>query len=67
MLELLIILVAVYLFAIRCRGGHPGMKDLQGWKYAHRGLHGKGIPENSMTAFRAALDHATALSWTCIC
>jgi glycerophosphoryl diester phosphodiesterase len=57
MLELLIILVAVYLFAIRCRGGHPGMKDLQGWKYAHRGLHGKGIPENSMTAFRAALDH----------
>ena len=57
MLELLIILAAVYLFAIRCRSGHPGLKDLQGWNYAHRGLHGDGIPENSMAAFRAALDH----------
>jgi len=57
MLELLIILVAVYLFAIRCRSGHPGLKELQGWNYAHRGLHGNGIPENSMAAFKAALDH----------
>ena len=24
--------------------------------YAHRGLHGNGIPENSMAAFRAALE-----------
>lgn len=37
------------------RTGHPGLKDLRGWKYAHRGLHGKGIPENSMAAFRASL------------
>ena len=57
MLELLIILTAFYLFAIRCRSGHPGLKDLQGWSYAHRGLHSEGIPENSMAAFRAALDH----------
>ena len=56
MLELLIILVIVYLFAIRCRSGHPGLKDLQGWAYAHRGLHGNGVPENSMSAFKAALD-----------
>lgn len=57
MLELLLILVILYLFAIRCRSGHPGLKDLQGWNYAHRGLHGNGVPENSMTAFKAALDH----------
>lgn len=57
MLEFLLIIVAIYLFAIRCRSGHPGLKDLQGWAYAHRGLHGNGIPENSMAAFKAALDH----------
>ncbi len=57
MLELLLILIALYLFAIRCRSGHPGMKDLQGWAYAHRGLHSPGVPENSMAAFRAALEN----------
>ena len=57
MFELLLILVILYLFAIRCRSGHPGLKDLQGWSYAHRGLHGNGVPENSMAAFKAALDH----------
>lgn len=56
MLELLLILVAFLLFATYCRRGHPGLKDLQGWAYAHRGLHGNGIPENSMGAFRAALE-----------
>ena len=56
MLELLLILVILYLHAVRCRSGHPGLKDLQGWAYAHRGLHGNGVPENSMAAFQAALD-----------
>ena len=28
----------------------------QKYAYAHRGLHGEGIPENSMAAFRAALE-----------
>lgn len=57
MLELLLIIVLLYLLAVRCRKDHPGLKDLQGWAYAHRGLHGEGIPENSMAAFRAALDN----------
>ena len=56
MLKLLLILAVLYLFAIRCRSNHAGMKDLQGWSYAHRGLHGDGIPENSMAAFNAALE-----------
>lgn len=57
MLELLLVLAAIYLFAIRCRSGHPGFEQFQGWAYAHRGLHGNGVPENSMAAFKAALDH----------
>ena len=57
MLELIFILILLLLFATYCRKGHAGLKDLQGWSYAHRGLHGNGIPENSMAAFKAALDH----------
>jgi glycerophosphoryl diester phosphodiesterase len=56
MLEIVIILILIFLFAIRCRGNHPGMEALKGWSYAHRGLHGNGLPENSMAAFRAALE-----------
>lgn len=56
MLELLLFLILLYLLATRCRRSHAGLKDLQGWAYAHRGLHGNGLPENSMAAFQAALD-----------
>ena len=47
----------LYALAVRGRTGHPGLQALKGWRYAHRGLHGNGIPENSMAAFRAALEH----------
>lgn len=56
MFYFLIVLLVLYILAIRGRKGHPGLKALQGWAYAHRGLHGKGRPENSMAAFRAALE-----------
>lgn len=58
MKELLIILGigVAYLLLLRGRSGHPGLQALQGWAYAHRGLHGKGRAENSMSAFRAALE-----------
>lgn len=41
------------------RRNQPGWDKLEGVRYAHRGLHDldAGIPENSMSAFRAALDH----------
>lgn len=52
---LLLILLLAFLLATRCRGSHPGMEALRGWAYAHRGLHSPGIPENSMAAFRLAL------------
>ena len=56
MIKLLIVLILLYIFALRCRKGHPGLEALKGWAYAHRGLHGEGVPENSMAAFKAALD-----------
>ncbi len=56
MLELIIIFILIFLFMLRCRSGHPGLQALQGYAYAHRGLHGNGVPENSMAAFRAARD-----------
>ena len=55
-LIVILFLAMLYIGAVCGRVGHPGMKDLRGWAYAHRGLHGEGRPENSMAAFRAALE-----------
>jgi len=55
-LIILFILAVLYLLALTGRKGHPGLGALRGWAYAHRGLHGNGVPENSMTAFRLALE-----------
>ena len=52
----LALLALLYVLSTMCRKGHKGLENLRGWSYAHRGLHGNGIPENSMAAFRAALD-----------
>lgn len=54
---ILLILVILYLLALRGRTGHPGVEQLKGWNYAHRGLHRAGVPENSLAAFRAAVEH----------
>ncbi len=62
MIILLLILPCIFLLlvfgflGILAGRHHPGLKALQGWRYAHRGLHRPGVPENSMAAFRAALD-----------
>ena len=34
----------------------PGWEKLTGFRYAHRGLHGPGAPENSLAAFRRAAE-----------
>lgn len=49
------------LFALldKWRAGTPGpdkVNWLGGVTYAHRGLHGPGVPENSLSAFRAAIE-----------
>ena len=57
LLTVLVIIAIMFLLAVRGRTGHPGLKALQGWSYAHRGLHNENRPENSMAAFRAALEN----------
>ena len=54
---ILLVLALLYLFCLHGRTGYPGLKPLQGWHYAHRGLHDETRPENSIAAFRAALEH----------
>ena len=53
---ILILLAGLFLMTLMGRTGHKGLSALRGWAYAHRGLHGEGTPENSMAAFRKALD-----------
>ena len=51
-----VFLACLYLFCIGGRTGHPDLPAFRGWNYAHRGLHDETKPENSMAAFRAALE-----------
>ncbi len=54
LLSLLIILALVYLlFFVRPLGKEPTDRSLL-CDYAHRGLHGDGVPENSLEAFELA-------------
>jgi len=55
-LSILLVLAFAYVLSQQGRVGHPGLSKLRGWYYAHRGLHGNGVPENSMEAFRLALE-----------
>lgn len=57
MIIALIVLIALYMLALRGRTGHPLLEQLRKWRYAHRGLHGNGVPENSMEAFELALQN----------
>ena len=47
-------LIIIFLLLIKGRTGHKELPALRSCYYAHRGLHGDGVPENSMAAFRAA-------------
>lgn len=51
------LLCGLYVLSTQGRVKHPGLPVLRGWKYAHRGLHDEQLPENSMGAFRAALEN----------
>ena len=55
---LLIVLAAVYLWMIAPDKNVPDASALNGWLYAHRGLHdgNKRVIENSMEAFRLAVE-----------
>lgn len=53
---LIVVVFCIVVLLLRGRTNHPGLENLRGWSYAHRGLHGEDRAENSMSAFRAALD-----------
>lgn len=53
-LIVVLVLLILYVLSTLCRDGHPGLHKLCNWSYAHRGLHGNGVPENSMHAFQLA-------------
>lgn len=56
---LILLLFFLWVFALRSRKGHPHWEKLEQFRYAHRGLHdkAKGVPENSLLAFRLAVEH----------
>ena len=51
---LLFVFAVVWLFLVGTKR-HPDMKKYKTVRYAHRGLHGDGVAENSMTAFALAV------------
>ena len=53
---IIILLFLAYLLCLKGRNNHPKVHLLRNWNYAHRGLHDTDRPENSMSAFGAALD-----------
>ncbi len=58
MLIIAALLFALYLWMIRPARKRPDASMLEGWLYAHRGLHdgNRDIPENSLAAFALAAD-----------
>jgi len=61
LIAVVIVLVAVTVLwssMTICRRKHPAWETLKRYRYAHRGYHDKPtIPENSMAAFRRAVEH----------
>ena len=50
-----LILCGGFILAVMGRRNNPGLEAIRGWAYAHRGLHDRNHPENSLSAFRAAV------------
>ena len=57
----LLLLFSVFLFLIKPGKRRMQMREYQGLKYAHRGLHNEERAENSLSAFRAAADAGFAI------
>lgn len=55
---LLLLAAALYLLLIAPCDHHPDVSGLEGWLFAHRGLHdgNHNVPENSLQAFRLAVE-----------
>ena len=52
-----LVILAGWILLMPCRNGHGDWPKLKQFRYAHRGYHNKPtVPENSMAAFRAAVE-----------
>ncbi len=54
---IVLLIVLAYLLSLDGRRGHKDLETLKKFHYAHRGLHGNGVPENSMMAFKDAKEN----------
>ena len=63
LIVLILVLMVLHVLCLRGRKGQPGMEVLRSWYYAHRGLHDEGRPENSMAAYKAALDRGYGIEF----
>ncbi len=51
-----LLLAGLYLWLLMPRLRRPDHRAFQGWYYAHRGLHDRELPENSLPAFQKAVE-----------
>lgn len=56
LLIIIAVLIIFYIYAISGRVGFADFSEFKKVRFAHRGLHGNGVPENSLWAFKRALD-----------
>ncbi len=52
----LLVLILVYLFLLKGRVGFADFTPFRAVRFAHRGLYGNGVPENSLWAFKRAVE-----------
>lgn len=54
---IILLLVLLYILALMGRIGFTDFKDFKPFLFTHRGLYGRGIPENSISAFKRAVEN----------
>ena len=52
-----LLLLGFYIVSLRGDKNKSAMDKFRGHRFAHRGLHGEGAPENGLTAFRRAVEN----------
>ncbi len=52
----IVLSLLAFVFLTKPRGKRAEMEKFKNRRYAHRGLHGDGVAENSLTAFKKAVD-----------
>ena len=63
LLIVIAVLIILYIYALSGRAGFADFQEFKKVRFAHRGLHGKGVPENSLWAFRRALDRGYGIEF----